>query len=319
MSIGTLLGIPAARGLFHRAIAQSGAAHNVSDRETADRVAHGLLKGLDLTPSTARTLVDLDANTLIEAQLRYYDLFRDMTWPGAFVDARRSSAAWTMAYQPVIDGELLPASPLETIAAGYGADVPLIVGSTRDDQRMSELIDPRCPQDADALAKAMALRIPGEEQAARVLTAYPWPNEDRPTAARAFSAMETHRLFRIPALRLAEAHAAQGHRAYVYLFEWTSPIAPLGSSHGLELPFLFDLLDEPGMDLYAGKGPDAETLARTLQQAWIAFAQSGVPRVGDDPWKPYDTEGWPVMRFGAACRAGREPLTGELAAWDGLL
>src|SRR5689334_12101382 len=94
MSVGTLLGTPAARGLFHRAVAQSGAAHNVSDTDTANRVCEGFLAELGCTAATAHKLLELPTAQIIEAQERFYNLFTAVTWPCDWADPARQSAAF---------------------------------------------------------------------------------------------------------------------------------------------------------------------------------------------------------------------------------
>jgi len=323
MSVGTLLGVPRARGLFHRAAAQSGAAHNAHDRETADRVVEGILHELGLTVDTAEKILELPVDQIVEAQERYYDLVRDVTWPGPYVDPERTSARWAMAYQPVIDGTLLPASPLHAVRSGAGAGVPLIVGTTLHDQKGSEYVDARCPRDDPALLAAIQERVPGRaadgrSNADRVAAAYPWPADTRPDAASAFSAIETHRLFRIPALRLAEANA-RFHPTFSYLFTWTSPLALIGAGHGLDIPFLLGCLSEPGMEVYAGTGPEAEQLSEQMQAAWVAFARDGDPSTPELPWPQYGADERLVMELGRSSGAFPERQTGELAVWHGLL
>lgn len=319
MSVGTLLGTPSAAGLFHRAIAQSGAAHYVHDRATADRVVDGLLDVFGLDRSTAGRIRDIPFAELIEGQEQFYDLFRDVTWPGAWVDPNRSTAAWAMAYQPVVDGVVLPEPPLDAVANGRGHPVPLILGNTRHDQGGSMYVDARCPADVDGLAAAMAARLPDrlaqdEKVVADLVGAYPFPVPGRASAGEAYVDLETDRLFRGPAHRLAAAQSRH-HPAYLYRFTWESPLPMIRSGHGLDIPFVLDGRDAPGMDMYAGTGPEVEALAAAILDAWITFARTGKPPAN---WTPFDPDHPMAMELGSHIGMV-DARDAQIAAWDGLL
>jgi para-nitrobenzyl esterase len=125
-------------------------------------------------------------------------------------------------------------------------------------------------------------------------------------------AMQTDRVFRIPALRLAEQQA----RVHTYLFDWVSPAldGALGSCHGIELPFVFGTLHDPRAAQLVGSGPDADRLAVEMQDAWLAFARSG-----DPGWPAYDTEKRMTRRLGRSSDLESDPQGAERAFWDGLL
>ena len=126
-------------------------------------------------------------------------------------------------------------------------------------------------------------------------------------------AMQTDRVFRIPALRLAEQQRA---RVHTYLFDWASPAldGALGSCHGIELPFVFGTLHDPRAAQLVGSGPDADRLAVEIQDAWLAFARSG-----DPGWPAYDTAKRATQRLGRASELEWDPQGAERAFWDGLL
>jgi para-nitrobenzyl esterase len=121
--------------------------------------------------------------------------------------------------------------------------------------------------------------------------------------------------FRIPALRLAESHPGRSH---VYEFGWESPAydGRLGACHGLELPFVFDRLDDPGARAFVGDDPPAE-LADAMGRAWTAFATTG-----DPGWPAYTPERRAVARFGAGHEAVQDVVDdprGDLRElWDGI-
>jgi carboxylesterase type B len=123
-------------------------------------------------------------------------------------------------------------------------------------------------------------------------------------------------VFRIPALRLAEAQLVHGRPAYVYYFTWATPAldGALGSTHALEIPFVFDNLDRPGASFFTGDGPERAALATAMHQAWIRFA-----RTGDPGWPAYDTTRRPTQVYdGGSNPVVDDPDGTERTVWDGV-
>lgn len=135
------------------------------------------------------------------------------------------------------------------------------------------------------------------------------------------TALETDRMFRIPAIRLAEAQARAGSPTYVYEFAWPTPIVggKLGACHALEIPFVFDTLDAPGADRFTG--PDApRELAEACHRAWVAFATSGAPgHDGLPEWPAYDLDRRATMVLDTPSRVADDPRGAERVLWDGVL
>jgi len=127
-----------------------------------------------------------------------------------------------------------------------------------------------------------------------------------------WSAIETDRMFRIGSIRMAEAQAPHAG-TYMYLFTWPSPAmgGALGSCHALEIPFVFGNLDKPGIDRFAGAGPDADALSAQMMDNWIAFA-----RGGDPAWPSYDAERRQTMVFGAQSAVEGAPYDEERGLWE---
>jgi para-nitrobenzyl esterase len=328
MSIGALLGAPAARGRFHRAILQSGAAHHVSPRAAGLRIAELFRDALGCSSLDVDALRALPAEALLDAQQRVVD------------------EAWRhvegLAFQPVVDGALLPRPPLETIAAGAARDVALLVGTNRDEWRLFALTDTKVRSlDESALLRRLARSAPGtsgtstqgvgsgdparrapspdpEAFARRAVDIYTEARRGRapvdPPAL--WLALQTDRVFRIPAIRLAERQCAHAPHVHVYRFDWTSPAlgGALGACHGLEIPFVFGTLRHPRAAELAGAGPAAERLASAMQSAWISFARSG-----DPGWAAYELPRRATRRFGADSGLEFDPEAAERAFWDGLL
>ena len=144
----------------------------------------------------------------------------------------------------------------------------------------------------------------------------------RPGASpgRILSAITTDSTFRIPAIRLAEAQAAAGGRAWMYLFGWPTPVfdGRLGSCHALEIPFVFDNLDKPGADVFVGQDAPAP-LAKAMIATWCGFARDGEPGGGPlGPWPAYEPATRSTMVLEPEARLEDDPMGAERALWEGI-
>lgn len=312
MSIGVLLAMPRAEGLFRRAILQSGAGHHVSSEETALRVGQYLAETLDVPPNRD-AIAALPVERLLAAQAEI----------GAEIGAPPYPARWgtdmavTMPWEPVVDGDVLPGPPVERIAAGASAQVDLVVGTNIDDWRMFLAITGELGQITDE-----ELGGPVDAHGRRAVAAYGLPVETALPAYRErypgatpgdlLSAVQTDWWVRIPAIRLAEAHAAAPAGTYMYEFAWGAP--GLGAIHAIEVPFVFDTLG-PDARLFGpllGEDPP-QSLADTMHSAWIAFAASGNPG-----WPAYDLNRRTTMRFDVTSELVDDPRAWERALWEGI-
>lgn len=268
MSVGALLGSPLARGLFRRAICQSGAAHHVSSRDGAARSAHALLGALGLTSAQAERLCDVPLDALVDAQIRA---------------AASAPTPWgLLPWQPAVDDEVLPAPPLEAIAAGSARGIPLLLGTNRDEYNLF-LMNGAVRAMDEARLRSVITRVIGAERAGDALALY---RELLPqaTPVECWSLLQTHRVFRAPAERLAELAAKHTAETYSYLFTWSPPLAPprIGSCHALEIPLVFGTHRRPMLrPLYATAG----ALARAMQASWVSFAREGTP--ADARWRAH--------------------------------
>ena len=229
-----------------------------------------------------------------------------------------------MAYQPVIDGTMMPRAAIEMVTDGSSSDVAVMVGSTLDEWKLFSLMDPSLHKlDRAGLAARMSRRLTAEAADA-VIDSYAKaraPRGESVTPAELFTAIETDRVFRIPGVRLAQVQPRHDARVYSYLFTWPSPAmgGALGSCHALELGFVFGTNHIPGMTAFAGTGPAAEKLATQMQDAWLAFASSGDPsNESTGLWKPYDEAHRATMIFGANTKLEEAPRDEERRAWDGV-
>jgi para-nitrobenzyl esterase len=284
-----------AEGLLHRAILQSPCLTVVAEEEEG----HLLAK---------RVLADLDAETgLRELPLRQLLGRRQRALDVRFRDARlwHPYTYWFSPYMPVVDDTVFTDSALER---RIPSSVDLLIGTNRDESRYflmrngqfhsgteQDLRDAQngydLPQACRDAAESLYGHLPFGEQLTEAVTNW---------------------VFRGPAVELTRLHAAAGGRTYAYEFAWQQSPAfdgRYGAAHFLEVPFLFDQLDDPAFAPQVG--PDAPAdLGRSLRRSWIRFATTG-----DPGWSRYD-ERRPVMVFDTSCRIEPDPRERHRAAWD---
>lgn len=307
MSIGALLGMPAARGLFRRAVLQSGAAQNVHEATSAAGITDQVA-GVAGVTRTVRALRELSVQEVLAAQAKV---------------SRGRSFELGLPFQPVVDDDLMPRQPLDAIRAGEVADVDIVIGTTLEEMRLFPLLLPSLNQiDDDALARRVDGffgrfgRPAGSTEAAysRLADA---------SAPERWLAVLTDLAFRIPAIRLAEAHQAAGGRVWMYLFaeRSTSFGGMLGSCHAIEIPFVWDNLDAPGAEMLVGNlTPERRRLAAMMADAWTAFAAGAVPGAPGLPaWPQYDPDRRATLRLeSTAVDVVLDPYAGERRHWDGI-
>jgi len=309
MAVSTLLGMPAARGLFHRVIAQSGAAHSTLSQAGAARVVDAFLDALSIPREQIARLREVPVEQIIEAQLKAMGAVGHQV---------------LLTYAPAIDPDSLPASPLEVVREGGAKDIALIVGANADEWKLFSSADRKHAQmDEATLHKRVASRVEmsGGHDAGAMIDAY---RRARPEAKPSdlFDAIEGDRVFRIPAIRLAEAQRAHQGGTWKYYFTFPSPARRglLGACHALELPFVFGTLNAPTMDRFAGSGPEVDALSRSMMAAWLAFAHTGDPNCEALPqWEPYCAESRATLIFDRTLEAREAPEEAERLAWEGLL
>jgi len=314
MSVGTLLAMPRAAGLFRRSISQSGAADRVIPIETAVRLGEALAGRLGVA-ATRDGLAAVSPDRLVEAAgALKAEIMADPDPDRWSVEMIASMLPW----QPVIDGDLVPARPIERLAAGVSADVEVMVGWNADDWRLFVVANGSLERvTEDGLAGPV--RQHGFECAAAYgldgtgLAAY---RAARPDAGpgELLAAIETDWWCRVPALRVAEARSGGGWPTFVYEFAWRSPeFGPLfGSCHALELPFVFDTLDLGPRQMLGGLlgATPPQALADSMHAAWVAFATTG-----DPGWPQYGASRRATMIFDVASHVEDDPRGFERRLW----
>lgn len=309
-SVGTLLAMPAAKGLFHKAILQSGAGRAVS-RERGAEIAGMVLAELGLKDNPAGILT-VSADKLLEAQTA--------------VAGKVGRAAGPL-YGPVVDGVTLLEQPYAAVAAGSSAHVPIVIGTNRDETKLFAATMRRDQIDDSALAKAVAAAVPkaSPEQVASLIETYRASRSSKGVASTNLDIMDainTDAGFKHNSTRLALAQRQHQPDTYVYLFTYESPArgGSLGSCHALEMPFVFGTTKAPTQDRFAGSGPDVERLSQNMMDAWISFARTGKPgHEGIGPWAPFEEATRPTMVFDRQSGLEHDPYGEERRAVEALV
>lgn len=281
VNIACLLTMARARGLFHKAVLQSGSLNLARAPEAALQSTRLILRELGIAPEQARRLRDVPAADLVAAQ-----------------DAIAGRSV-IPPFSPVADGDAIPTTPFAAIADGAGRGVPLIVGTNLEEMKLYRFLDPAIEGLTEtALVDRCQMLFPGvgpdgRTNAARAVEVYRDARAargDDVSPAEIWLAVATDTNFRAGALRLAELHAVHTPDVFVYQFSWrgATPGKPQGAVHALELPFVFGTLDRSELGVIAGRTPAARALSERMQEAWLAFAHTGRPRSPGLPdWPPY--------------------------------
>jgi para-nitrobenzyl esterase len=306
MSIGALLASPSSRGLFQNAIMQSGAAHHAIPRSTAQAVAAQLAEQLGIV-ATRKAFADVPVPDLLAAQTAFALEIQAGGDPVRWGDVARSM----MPFQPVIDGTMVPALPVESIRAGAGSDVRVLIGTNTDENRLF-------------LAPSGAIDYIDESLLAAAVAGYGFTDIDaivalyrddaEPAPGNTLAAIATDWFFRIPAIRLAEARGNDAAPVYMYEFGWRSTAREgvLGACHSLELPFVFDTLESDGADWLTGASAP-QSLADEMHSAWVRFVKEG-----DPGWTPYSPDSRTVQVFDTPSVTTDDPRGERRESWQGL-
>jgi para-nitrobenzyl esterase len=267
--------MPSARGLFHRAIAQS-VPGTFFSRELAADIMAAIADRLGLQP----TVSDLSRVPPLELVAAGDALRADMI---NHANRWGAVASTPTPFSPVVDGDVLPTTPWRALREGAGRDVELILGHNRDEFRLFITMFGLLGRISDDLvSEALTTFAPDP-------VAYRKAFSDASPAAL-FELVQSDWLFRMPTLHLAEAQVVGGGRAHVYELTWGAPghDGALGACHGLDISLVFgNFSTGPLVPLfYEGGVPvDAETVSGHFRAAWTAFAATG-----DPGWSHFDIE-----------------------------
>ncbi len=278
--VSSLMAMPAAKGLFHRAIVQSGAALKGVSRDAANKSAQMYLSKLNLKPDQIDQLQTMSTDQLLS-----------VTSP-AIVPGGPG-----LALAPVVDGRTLPSDPFDPVAPALSADIPLLIGTVETEVTFfpGQILDPIDDATFHARVKQI-LRKASDDQVDQLIAAY---RAGRPGSSNTdlYLALASDATFRAGVVTEAERKATQGKGpVYQYYFTWRSPVrdGKLRSFHTVEIPFVFDNVDAAKSML--GSGEDRYALADKISSAWVAFARTGNPNTKLVPhWDTFDTTKRAVM------------------------
>ena len=307
--VSTLLAMPAAQGLFHRAVIQSGAAIRLSTRERATALAEAVLKELGLAKGECDRLQSVPVERLIAALTPAQQAVGPSAWP--LLDR--------YVFGPVVDGADLPQHPFDPVAPGISDDIPLVIGNTKDEASLFLVGDDKVWNATltEEELKTRVARVAGADTD-RVLDLYR-TRDPKANPAELLIAVLTGANFWIRSVMLAERKVARsGAPVYFYAFNWETPVfgGRLKSHHAIDLPFTFDTVDAAGTS--AGI-PGARQLATVMSATWAAFAHNGAP---DNPtiphWPAYTPADRATMVLDTACRIDSDPGHDARLLWGGI-
>ena len=307
--VSHMLGVPSARGLFHKAIVQSGSAVTSQTSAAATRAAEQLLSALQLTPGQIDRLASMPMEQVLAA-LRPRNDFDERSRAQAPTPSRGGGG---FQAAPVVDGTFLPSSVFAPAASAISAAVPMMIGSTETEVTWNVATDFTEP-DAAGLRARVAKAVGVDAAAAdHIIEVY---RAGRPKASALDLALiiETDvSNFRTGTDLQAERKAAAGGApVYMYRFQWYTPVGGgrLRSMHCLDIPFVFDNVD--ACATITGRGADRQPLADRMSAAWVAFARTGTPNhPGIPTWTPFSLTGRETMMFGNDTRAQADPYRAE--------
>ena len=306
--VGTLMGMPAAKGLFHRAAVESGSFAFTNTPEKSQRLADLVLAELGLTPSSIDRLHALPYAELQRASITA--LLKANGSTGGVPDVRKM--AFRLGFAPVADGRVIPEAPFNPQAPELSADVPMIIGTTLNEFTTAMNHPEYELMTEQELAARTESMFPG--RGSTVLGAF----RARTPRARPFDVWSriSSAPVRQAAIRQAASKAALNRApAYLYWFAWQTPVfdGRPRAFHCAEIPFVFANTDL--CDHMTGGGSRARALSAVVSDAWIQFARTGNPNhAGMPSWAPYSLKTAPSMIFDDDVRLEIDPDGAEQAS-----
>jgi len=304
MSTGSLLGMPLARGKFHRAINRSGASNVVGTLDSAVKISGQYLEVLNVKAKDIDGLRKLTVQQLVKGQEQLQMKLREAEYRAT-------------PFQPVVDGEVLPEWPIWAIKKGSAKNVAIIAGNSLDELKAMSAMDPAARNmDEAGLVKRLNDLLPAD-LVPELIKTYRLALKKRgidPRPSEIMGTISTDLMFRIPTVRLVEAQRDNGVPSYNYLFTYRSPAmgGVLGAMHGLDNPFLFGCLDKD----FSGDGPEEQSLALKMQDSTIAFIRTGDPSCESiGKWPVYGKDRM-TMILDKDTRVEAAPYEDERRIWD---
>jgi para-nitrobenzyl esterase len=307
--VSILMVMPSAKGLFHKAIIQSSPGLRGRTRPDATELAERLLAILGIKANEMVKLQELPAERILNGISQLPPLKQSLGLLG-------EDSGQILLLGPVVDGHFLPAHPFDPIAAPTLTDVPLIIGTNRDESALFLAPDPRRRRLTETELRQRLSPLLGE-RTDHIIDVY---RRSRPTATPWDLLIGiTSEDRRLGCLRLVERKLAAGSApVFMYLFRWESDYKGylFKACHALEIPFVFDNVDSLPL---TGSRPDRYELAPIMSQSWAAFARNGDPNhPGLPKWPAYTLKDRGTMIFDMPCYLENDPARQELEAWAGM-
>jgi para-nitrobenzyl esterase len=291
--VGTLLAMPSAKGLFHRAVIESGPTIQLVERDQAIRVAALLLAKLNVSKAQVRDLQKIPVDRIMSA---YFAVLKDMA----------GQDQMTQGFSPTVDGSDVPRHPFHPAASPISANVPLMLGSTRTE--MTLLSDEASFSLDEAGMRGRVKSLAGASGQTLIDT-YRRLNP-RATPSELFFLIASDYRYGAPIMKIAERRAALGQGpVHLYYFTWETPVegGRLKSPHTIEIPFAFDNVQISRN--ITGGGADAMALADKLSDTWIAFARTGDPNTSKLPhWPAFNATERPTMVINNQSKVVGDPI-----------
>jgi para-nitrobenzyl esterase len=304
VSVLTLLNVPSAKGLFKRAIVESGSPEFLWQPKTATELTVRYMKMLGISPDHIEDLKTVNKDTLVFVMDR-------------LISQLMHEPTTVKILWPTIDGIFIPGDLMSAIAAGRAAGVDVMIGTNKDEATLLALKRIGItPKNAEGLAPYLA-NIDSSARRQLTSTYKNYPHK------RGVMDMTTDGIFVMPSIKFSEVQTTYAS-TYMYRFDWSSPLLKmvgLRACHGLELPFVFGTLDKGPGKLFA-IGASKKTIRRIsqqMQQSWINFARYGNPN-GSSPavWEKYNSTNRYTMIFDKKSYVSNDPSDFHRKAWGNL-
>lgn len=289
--VTTLLATPCAKGLFHKAIVQSGSMLRTMESKYSRKIGIATVRNLGLDASSIDKISEVPYGELLAAGEKAIAQVK------AEAD-RDGVASFIFGWAPTVDGAVLPSQPFDPQAPSISADIPMIIGTTRHEFSMTTYVP--------------ALRNAGREEVIGILKGRYGEGTERflELFAKAYPGskpadmLDADFVFRPSAIEQALRKSLQGAApVYMYMFNWESPVLDgiLRSTHCMEIPFVFNNADRHAS--MTGGGAQAMKLASKMSHCWAEFARCGKPSAEGLPeWEPFEAEKRAVMFFDNTCK-----------------
>jgi para-nitrobenzyl esterase len=312
-SICTLMAMPQAKGLFKRAVSQSGAVQpHAFELSTRKRTAELILKELNLENDDLDKFRKLSTEEIIKG----------------FVKAQEKALLnrEQLEFRPYIDGESLPQHPFKAIDDGFAKDIELLIGTNLEEWKFWRSFEPNFEEiGSTRLRKRIrkVLRASGGEEAKipAIIEMYKKSREEINLSINIheiYDAFMTDSIFRIPSIKFAEAQSKHQKNTYMYLFNWKTPFenGRYGAMHALEIAFVFGSFWEDFLFTLVKKTSETEVLSEKMMDSWISFAKNGNPNHTNIPtWPTYDLKKRRTMIFDNKIEIWDDPLSLERDIW----